>query len=122
MNLKSDKVLSTLSIAAKAGKIVSGELSVEKAVKTGSAMLVIVADDASYRTKKRFTDMFTYYDVPVCIYSDKESLGHFIGKEFRASLCVVDEGLAASVMKKLAVQNELKQNNGGIVDVKNENS
>lgn len=122
MNLINDKVLSTLSIAAKAGKIISGELSVEKAVKTGEAVVVIVADDASQRTKKRFTQMCTYYDVPIYIYGDKESLGHYIGKEFRASLCVTDEGLANSVIRKLVNNIEFKQNNGGNVNVENENS
>ena len=116
MDLKNDKVLSTLSIAAKAGKIISGEMSVEKAVKIGNAMVVIIADDASPRTKKRFTEMCTYYDVPIYFYSNKESLGHYIGKEFRASLCVVDEGLANSIIKKLTVNIELNQNNGGSVD------
>ena len=104
--MKNDKVLSTLSIAAKAGKVLSGEFSVEKAVKTYSAFLVVVSTDASERTKKNFTDMCTYYDVPIRFYADKESLGHFIGKEFRASLCVVDEGLANSVMEKIDRSNQ----------------
>ena len=36
-----------LSLAAKAGKVASGEFSVEKAVKSRKAHLVLVADDAS---------------------------------------------------------------------------
>ncbi len=36
----------------KAGKVASGEFSTEKAVKTGKARLVIVADEASANTKK----------------------------------------------------------------------
>ena len=101
MNLINDKVLSTLSIAAKAGKVISGELSVEKAVKTQKAYLVIVATDSSDRTKKNFADMCTYYDVPIRFYADKDSLGRFIGKEFRASVCLVDEGLANSIKEKI---------------------
>lgn len=100
--MMNDKVLSTLSIAAKAGKIISGELSVEKAVKTGNAYLAIVAKDASDRTKKNFTDMCAFYEVPIIIYGSKDELGRFIGKEFRASVAVSDEGLATSVLKKYA--------------------
>ena len=33
----------------------------------------------------------------------KEALGHFMGKEFRASLAVTDEGLAASIEKQLTL-------------------
>ena len=38
-----DRVLSMLGIAAKAGKIASGEFSAETAVKSGKAYLVITA-------------------------------------------------------------------------------
>ena len=41
-----------LGMAAKAGKIESGEFSTEKAVKGGRGRLVIVAEDASDNTKK----------------------------------------------------------------------
>ncbi len=99
-----DKVLSMLSIAAKAGNVASGEFSTEKAVKSGYAFLVIVADDSSANTKKHFTDMTDFYEVPIFFYSDKENLGHAIGKEFRASLAVTDENLAKAVINKLQQQ------------------
>lgn len=53
-NLRPDKVLSMLGIAAKSGSVVSGEFSTEKAVKEGRAYLVIVAGDSSDNTKKIF--------------------------------------------------------------------
>lgn len=93
-----------LSIAAKAGNVASGEFSTEKAVKSGYAFLVIVADDSSANTKKHFTDMTDFYEVPIFFYSDKENLGHAIGKEFRASLAVTDENLAKAVINKLQQQ------------------
>lgn len=82
--MKPDKVLSMLGIAAKAGSVASGEFSTEKAVKDGKAYLVIVASDASENTQKMFRNMTDFYQVPMYVYSDKETLGHFIGKEFRA--------------------------------------
>ncbi len=96
-----DKVLSMLGIAAKSGNVVSGEFSTEKAVKTGTAFLVIVSEEASENTKKHFTDMTSFYEVPIYFYGDKESLGRAIGKEFRASLAIVDENLAKAVENKL---------------------
>lgn len=99
--MKPDKVLAMLSIAAKSGSIVSGEFSTEKAVKEGKAYLVIVAADASQNTQKMFSDMTRFYGVPMYRYGEKETLGHFIGKEFRASLAVTNEGLARSIEKKL---------------------
>ena len=91
MRLKQSKALSLISLATKAGKTVSGEFSTEKAVKTGKAYTVIVADDSSDNTKKMFTNMCTYYKVPIHFFSDKVSVGHAIGKEFRASLAVLED-------------------------------
>lgn len=99
--MKPDKVLSMLGIAAKAGGVASGEFSTEKAVKDGRAYLVIVAADASENTKKNFRNMTDFYEVPMYLYGDKETLGHFIGKEFRASLAVTNEGLVHSIKDKL---------------------
>lgn len=96
-----DKVLSLLGLCARAGKIASGEFSTEKAVKQGKAKLVIVAGDASDNTKKLFGNKCGFYEIPCRIYSDKESLGHCIGNEMRASLAVLDDGLAAEIMKRL---------------------
>ena len=92
-----DKVISLLGLAERAGKIASGEFAAEKAVKTGKARLIIVAEDASDNTKKKFSDMCKYYQVP----SQKELLGHGIGKEFRASLAVLDGGFAKAIEKQL---------------------
>lgn len=93
--------MSMLSIAAKSGSIASGEFSTEKAVKEGKAYLVIVSADASENTQKMFRHMTEFYEVPMYLYGDKETLGHFIGKEFRASLAVTNEGLAHSIEDKL---------------------
>lgn len=90
-----------LGIAAKSGSVVSGEFSTEKAVKDGRAYLVIVAADASENTQKMFRNMTDFYEVPMYLYGEKETLGHFIGKEFRASLAVINEGLAHSIEDKL---------------------
>jgi len=99
--LKPDKVLSMLGLAAKAGTIASGEFSTEKSVKEGKAFLVIVAGDASDNTKKHFRDMTTFYEVPMYEYSNKERLGHAIGKEFRASLSVNSENFATNIEGKI---------------------
>lgn len=96
-----DKTLRMLGIATKAGKVSSGEFMTENAVKSGLAWLVILAEDASDNTKKKFTNMCEFYEVPIRIYGTKEALGHAIGKEFRASLAVNDEGLAQAIMKKM---------------------
>ena len=95
------KTLNLISLATKAGKTVSGEFSTEKAVKTGRAFLVIVSEEASDNTKKMFTNMCTYYEVPICIFGKKEELGHAMGKEFRASLAVLDDGFSKAIVNQM---------------------
>ncbi|MDC7302585.1 MULTISPECIES: L7Ae/L30e/S12e/Gadd45 family ribosomal protein [Agathobacter] len=96
-----DQILSMLGLAAKSGNVASGEFSTEQSVKKGKSYLVMVATDASDNTKKNFSDMTEFYEVPFYIYGDKESLGHAIGKEFRASVSINDENFAKAVEKKL---------------------
>ena len=97
-----DKILGYLGLATKAGKLVSGEFMTVKAVKDGRARIVLVAADASDNTKKMFSNMCEFYHVPMYTLCNKEQLGHAMGKQFRASLAVLDDGFAKAIQKQLA--------------------
>ena len=96
-----DKILSLIGLAMKAGRCASGEMMTETETKSGRAKLVIVASDASENTKKKFRDMCEFYKVPIYFYGDKDTLGHAMGKEFRASLAILDNGFADGIQKEL---------------------
>lgn len=99
--MKQDRVFSLVGLATKAGKAVSGEFMTERETKSGKAALVIVAEDSSDNTKKKFRDMCEFYKVPIYFYGDKDTLGHAMGKEFRASLAILDEGFAKGIRKQM---------------------
>ncbi len=102
-----------LGLALRAGRLVSGEFSTEKAVKDGRARLVVVAADASDNTRKLFLDKCRSYSVPVRIYADKASLGKALGAEYRASCALTDEGFAKAVLERLdALKADGKENRG----------
>lgn len=101
--MRPNKILSLIGLATKAGKTVSGEFSTEKAVKTGTACLVLVSEEASDNTKKKFQNMCTWYEVPIYFYGTKENLGAAMGKEFRASMAVIDPGLSDAIVKQLTL-------------------
>lgn len=101
-----NKILSYLGLAARGRRLVSGEFSTEQAVKKGKAHIVIIAEDASENTKKNFRDMCTYYKVNIYFYGSKEQLGHAIGKEFRASVAIIDANLARAAEKVLIEEQE----------------
>lgn len=106
--MRQNKVFSLLGIAMRGRNLVSGEYQTLEAVKKGSAMLVIVAEDASDNTKKLFSDKCSFYEVPVFRYGTKESLGWAIGKDLRSSVCICDAGLADAMIRLL--EQELNEN------------
>ena len=103
--MKQSRVFSTLGLAARGRNVASGELQTLNAVKDGSAMLVIVAADASENTKKLFADKCSFYQVPFKVYGTKEELGHALGKELRSSLAIINAGLAKSVIGYIESEN-----------------
>ena len=107
--MDSARVSGMLGLAARAGKIASGEFCTEKMVKSHRAYLVIVAEDASENTKKMFRNMCAHYKVPFYYFSDKETLGHMIGREMRTSVAIIEEGFARAVERQL----NQGDNNGG---------
>lgn len=93
------KIFNLIGLATKARKTVSGEFMTEKTIKEGKALLVVVSEEASDNTKKMFTNMCTYYKVPIYFFGGKDELGHAMGKEMRASLAFVDHEFAKAVVK-----------------------
>lgn len=85
----------------KGRNLVSGEFQTLEAIKKGSAMLIIIAEDASDNTKKLFTDKCSFYKVPIQFFGTREALGRAIGKDFRSSLGVCEAGLADAIVKQL---------------------
>ncbi|MGI6021003.1 MAG: L7Ae/L30e/S12e/Gadd45 family ribosomal protein [Lachnospiraceae bacterium] len=95
------RALSYLSIAAKAGKIKSGEYQTESAIRSNEAELVILTVDASEGTKKKIRNMTSYYKVPLSEICTKEKLGALIGKDMRSCAAITDGNLAAAFLDKL---------------------
>lgn len=102
--MNKNKVLSLIGLATKAGKTASGEFATEKAVKSRKAHFVFIAQDASDNTKKKFQNMCGYYKVPCYCLESREMLGRAVGKEFRASLAVLDENFTRAIVEELEKQ------------------
>ena len=56
------RIAQFLGLCQRAGKLSSGETGALSAIKDGSAELVIVAENASVNTKKRFSDSTRFYN------------------------------------------------------------
>ncbi|MCJ7855816.1 ribosomal L7Ae/L30e/S12e/Gadd45 family protein [Lachnospiraceae bacterium NSJ-143] len=97
-----NKFFSMLGLCQRAGKLISGELSCENAVKSGKAKLLIIADDASENTKKKFSNMASFYKVDIIGTGTKKEIGRIIGKDMRSSVAITDEGFAQQLKKLMA--------------------
>ena len=83
----------------RAGKCKSGEFAVETSIKSGKSFLVIIPEDASDNTKKKFRNMTTYRSVPYQELGTKETLGHQLGRSERSSISIEDQGFAQAMIK-----------------------
>jgi len=98
-NTMDRRITSLFSLAQKAGKLVTGEFSCEKALRNKTAQLVIAAIDASENTKKKFSQKCFYYKKPFCMLFTKDELSAAIGKENRATFAVCDAGFAKRIIE-----------------------
>lgn len=68
-----------------------------KAVRSGQALLLLVAEDASKATIKKYRDKCSYYQVPIAVCSNRADLGASIGKAERVAVAVIDNGFARMI-------------------------
>ncbi|MGL4820858.1 MAG: YlxQ family RNA-binding protein [Bacilli bacterium] len=99
--MTSEQTFRLLGLSVRARKMITGEELVIKEVRAKRAHLVILASDASERTKKTVTDKCSFYGVPVISFADRYMLGAAIGKEARVVLGVLDAGFAKSIKKSI---------------------
>ena len=68
--------------------------------KKGKIHLLIIAQDASERTQKKFKEISENYNIELIIDSDIEQLSKTIGKSNKAILGIKDRNFAKSIQKK----------------------
>ena len=95
-----NKLLNLIGLATNGGNAVAGAFLTERAVKSGEARLVIVAEDASDRSAHDFASMCEYYETPCIRFGTQETLGRYAGKERRTAVAITDEGLARAIWKR----------------------
>ena len=81
---------SFLGICRKAGKISLGSEVTERMIKNGKAVLVIIAEDASSGTKKRFKNKCDFYNIYYLEIGQKENLGKFLGRNIQSVVSITD--------------------------------
>ncbi len=96
-----NKVYSLLGLSKRAGKIVSGETACVQAIRSGQAVLVLVTQDASQNTVQKFQNACHHYQIPLCIYGNKEDLGKALGTDIRAVAAITETGFGRKISELL---------------------
>lgn len=83
-----------LGLAYVAKKLVVGTEFSLKAIQKQEVKLVLIANDASLGTIKKVTDKANYYNIPISLKFDTETISQPIGKKNIKVICIIDEGFA----------------------------
>lgn len=97
--MEQNKVFRLLGLATRAGKISFGYESVVDTMQKSKAKIVIIAEDASERTKRNIERIANDCNVPVKIYGNIETLSKSIGKENKAVIAIKDNNFAKEILK-----------------------
>ncbi len=97
--IENPKFKGMLSLAKKANKLEIGEARAESAIRGNMAYIIILSDDASDNTKKKFEDMGKFRGISVIYAGEREKLGASVGKKFAVSMAVCDKGFADAINK-----------------------
>ena len=92
--MKQDKWMSLLGLANRAGKVVTGEELVVKAIQRQRVKVVLLAADASDNTKKKILDKCDHYQIPVRFVPNRYTLGKSVGKNARVVAAITDKGFS----------------------------
>ncbi|MDI9567437.1 MAG: ribosomal L7Ae/L30e/S12e/Gadd45 family protein [Bacillota bacterium] len=105
--------LSLLGFAQRAGKVVSGQVACERAIKKRKARLVLIAIDATANTRDDFVGLCCRYAIPYRTWGLKEELGKAIGKPARAVVALLDRHFATQLQGLIDFLNKSGGGAGG---------
>ena len=93
------RVLGMLGISAKAGKIVCGTDATTQDIEKHKVKLVIVAVNASDKTKKNMRYICDKNNVPVLEFGDIDEISKTIGKNNKAIIGIKSKSLSEEIEK-----------------------
>ena len=96
-----NKVYSMLGIARKGGKISIGFDVTCLDVKDKKSKLVLIASDASDKTKKNMQFTCDKYDIKYVEYGEKEILGKSLGRKVVSVLSINDTNIASYLLNNI---------------------
>jgi ribosomal protein L7Ae-like RNA K-turn-binding protein len=95
------RTYSFLGLIQKSGKLVSGADAVELEIKKKRCVLLIISEDASENTRRRFERLVELHKLDYVNFGTQAELGEAIGKRDRSVLAICDTSLAKGFLSKI---------------------
>lgn len=108
--INSTKICGLLGIATKAGKVVAGTDACLEKIKKGEIKLIIVAQDASDRTKDTFKQEAKKYNVEIYEVLSIDEISKAIGKVNKAVIGIKEIGLSNKIISIIIGGEEIGKN------------
>lgn len=96
-----DRLSNLIGLAQRAGKVISGEELVVKAIQNGKAQLIFLANDAGPNLTKKVTDKSNYYKIEVSTVFSTLELSAALGKP-RKVVAIADAGFSKKMRTLMA--------------------
>lgn len=90
-----------VGLARRAGAVVSGVEGSREAVRTGSALLVILAADAAPGQLKKVRGLLAHREVPVRWVPSQVGLGRSVGRSIASVVAITSHSFADQLMRRL---------------------
>ena len=97
--INKQKLLGMLGLATRAGKITFGAEATKEAILKRKVKLVIVAEDASERTKHKFLEIAKVNNIPAYIIMNIDYLSKSIGKKNKAVVGLIDFNFSNAIIE-----------------------
>ena len=91
------KILGLLGLASRARKISFGADSTIIEMKKKKINLIIIANDASDRTKRKFTEIAENSNIQIIFFGSIDEISKAIGKKNKAIVGIKDNNIAAEI-------------------------
>ena len=96
-----EKILGLLGLATRSGKIISGTDACLEYINKKKIKVLIVATDASDRTKKKFDEISKMNNIPIYQMFNIETLSKSIGKKNKAVIGIIDVNFSKEIIKRI---------------------
>lgn len=97
--INEQKISGMLGLATRAGKIIFGTDSTKEGIVKKKVKLIIIAEDASERTKTKFIELAKINNIPAYIIMNIENLSKAIGKKNKAVVGLIDFNFSKAIIE-----------------------